>query len=660
MPTALTLVIVESPTKAKKIGQFLGDGYDVQASNGHVRDLPKSKIGVDFENDFKPDYVITDKGKKIVSSLKSKAKKAKEIVLATDPDREGEAIAWHLLEAWEDPKLEAKVQRAVFHEITTEAVQAALAAPRKLNIDLVDAQQARRVLDRLVGYELSPLLWRKIRRGLSAGRVQSVALRLIVEREQEIAAFKPDEYWEVDVEAKVAAGELLARVWKWQGKVYEPKSKDDVDPVAKFWKQAEVAVGEVEKKERRRTAPPPFTTASLQQQAASRLGFAARRTMQLAQQLYERGHITYHRTDSVALSQTGIKLARGWIEGQFGKEYLPDKPNFYATKSKNAQEAHEAIRPTAATLDIKNGDLTPSHQKLYLLIVNRFLASQMVPALIDQTTIVLEAKEGKSISLAKITGSVVRFPGWLAAAGSGEDVILPAVQTGDEVKVKNVITNQKFTLPPPRYNDASIIKELEARGIGRPSTYASIISVILDRGYVTRKDKAFVASAVGTTVIEFLKAHFPSVIDYDFTARMENDLDDVALGQKQWTKIMSEFYGPFHKTLEKVLEEAPRMRVPTQPVGRPCSQCGFSELKTDEDHGELVIREGRFGQFISCSRYPKCEYTEKLIDKLDIPCPQCGEGEVVAKRTKKGRTFYGCSRYPQCDFASWKKPTTEV
>lgn len=681
----MQLVIVESPTKAKKIRHILGDDFVVEASRGHVRDLPKSALGVDPDQDFAVQYEVLRGSGKIVSALKSLAKKADKLFLATDPDREGEAIAWHLLEAWDDDALRKKSHRSVFHEITPEAVKEAIAQPGKISGDLVDAQQARRVLDRLVGYKLSPLLWKKVRRGLSAGRVQSVALRLIVEREAEIAAFVPQEYWEVDLVLVLASGAVLtARVMTVGGETYEPKSAADVERVTSWAPQAKYAITGVESKQRSRKPYAPFTTSTLQQAAANRLGMSAKRTMQLAQQLYELGHITYHRTDATTLSAHALDMARAYIAKTFGSAYLPAEPQLYAKQSKNAQEAHEAIRPTAPLAQLpEEGKLTASHLKLYDLIFRRFVASQMTPAVSDITTVTITGSQDKRALEARVTGSVMKHDGWMRLFPGSEDTILPAVAEGEALRWQDVQTAQKFTQPPPRFNDASLVKELEKRGIGRPSTYASIISVILDRGYVERLNKAFVPTAIGTTVAQFLVKNFAEIVDYDFTARMEDELDEIALGHKEWRAVMRTFFGPFAKKLGAVEKTAERMTVPVEPLRKPCPQCGVSEAEyaeliekhhtladrkpedrtpaylREQAHGELVVRVGRFGKFISCSRYPECDYTEKFVETLDIPCPQCAEGEVVIKKTKKGRTFYGCSRYPECDYASWSKPQSE-
>ncbi len=682
----MNLVIVESPTKAKKLGQFLGKSYAVEASRGHVRDLPKSTLGVDVENNFEPEYATIRGSAETIKKLKTLAKKADVIYLASDPDREGEAIAWHVLQSWEDKELQKKAKRAVFHEITKHAVTEAIAHPKKINIDLVDAQQARRVLDRLVGYKLSPLLWKKVRRGLSAGRVQSVALRMIVEREIEIEQFVPEEYWEVDLTTTTSQGdELIARVIQVNGEEYKPTKEEHVTAVHDWAPKATYTIQSVEKKQRKRKSLAPFTTSTLQQQASTRLGMSAKRTMQLAQQLYEEGLITYHRTDSTNLSEQSLEMARSYITETFGKDFLPAGANRFAAKSKNAQEAHEAIRPTEPKPGIEeNGKITSAHARLYDLIFRRFIASQMNEAVSDLTTIVVHGENGAKNLLARLSGSIIKHAGWTALFPQGDDVILPAVEKNAPLTYKDWQAEQKFTQPPPRYNDASLVKELEKRGIGRPSTYASIISVIEDRGYVERQNKAFMATAVGRTVIDFLKTNFAAVVDYDFTAKLENDLDAIALGEKEWQLVMKDFFGPFSEKLAAVEETAERMPVPVEPLNKTCPECGVPEADFEKlveqkktlsgmtgtstdlrqamreaTHGELVIRTGRFGKFVACCRYPECKYTEPFLQKIDMVCPKCNEGDVVLKRSKKGRPFYGCSRYPDCDFASWNKPKPE-
>ncbi|MGD9128959.1 MAG: type I DNA topoisomerase [Candidatus Woesebacteria bacterium] len=686
----MNLVIVESPTKARKLSAYLGKDFKIEASVGHVRDLPKKKLGIDLEKDFALTYEVDEEKTKVVKHLQTLAKKANKVYLAMDPDREGEAIAWHirylLKEAQKKQKTKVKAEflRSTFHEITKRAVLKAIDKPGKIRMDLVDAQQARRVVDRLVGYKVSPVLWKKVRRGLSAGRVQSVALRLIVEREREIKAFKAKEYWEIDVALSVAEAEkseifkegkavenlpqdvLIVSLDKIKGKKFgDPVfTEKHAKPVVKDLKTAKYLVQDVERKERVRNSLPPFTTSLLQQNAASKFGFSARQTMRLAQQLYEEGLITYHRTDSFNLSQSAIKMARDFIQDQYGSQYLPSAPRIFKSRSKSAQEAHEAIRVTKVSLltdeiRTKSKKFTERHLKLYALIWRRFLASQMKAAIYDQTTILVEAwpkgsKVGSSKTvpyLLKATGSIMKFDGWTKLFKNPGDKTLPACEVGQDLNYLDINPLQKYTQPPARYNDASLVKELEKRGIGRPSTYASIISVIQDRAYVEKTEKKFFATSVGITVSDFLLKNFSDIMDYDFTAEMEEDLDRIARGEKEWKNIVKIFWRPLAKIIHQVVEKAARVQIPVEKTGKPCPDCG----KTDK--GEIVIRTGRFGKFKSCSRYPDCKYSENLVEKLEgMTCPLCKKGEVIVKKTRWGKPFYGCSRYPDCDWASWKKP----
>ncbi|MEX0895575.1 MAG: type I DNA topoisomerase [Patescibacteria group bacterium] len=674
----MNLVIVESPTKARKLRDYLGKQYHVEASVGHIRDLPKKTMGIDTENNFEPSYEISEDKKKVISALKKAAKGATVIYLATDPDREGEAIAWHITYALSNDKKPdmSLYKRATFHEITKAAVQKAIDTPGEIKMDLVHAQQARRVVDRLVGYEVSPVLWKKVRRGLSAGRVQSVAVRLIVEREREIEAFKPDEYWEIAVAISTQAGTkikeafakdaqlpesaFIAAVVQKNGKSYEPKKEKDVTPVVESLPTADYVVAELEKKERRRQSLPPFTTSTLQQASANAYGYSSKQTMRLAQQLYEEGLITYHRTDSVNLSKDSISMARTYIKSEYGAEYVPDQPRIFASSSKNAQEAHEAIRVTDARLTAdqigaKSKSLDEKNAKLYELIWRRFLASQMPPAVYDQTTIHLLATPKKATAALKTiglrsTGSVLKFPGWMKLFKPSQDVVMPQVEKDQPMHFVDLDAQQKFTQPPPRYNDASLVKELEKRGIGRPSTYASIISVIEDRGYVERDAKRFVATPVGMTVSDFLLEHFPVFMEYEFTAEMEEDLDRISRGEKQWQKVVKEFYKPFHAKVEKA-DDAERTQIPVEKTGEVCPECGETEK------GEIVIRSGKFGKFKSCSRYPECKFTENIVDVIEgVKCPLCQKGDVISRNTRWGKKFFGCSTYPTCDWASWKQP----
>lgn len=690
----MNLVIVESPTKAKKLSTYLGKDFTVKASVGHVRDLPKSSLGVDTEKNFEPIYEVSEDKKKVVTELQKLAKSATKIYLATDPDREGEAISWHIQALLENGKTgkqangsDERFFRATFHEITKTAVMHAIDHPSALNMHLVDAQQARRVVDRLVGYKLSPVLWKKIRRGLSAGRVQSVALRLIVEREREIEAFKPEEFWEIDVllnsknqipnskkesfkvenskgtfEFKEYPNDMfVARVIEVNGKKYEPKKEEDVSDVVKNLETAQYQIQDVERKERRRASLPPFTTSTLQQTAATRLGFTSKQTMTIAQQLYEEGLITYHRTDSVNLSQDSITMAREFIKSQFGDKYLPSSARLFASKSKNAQEAHEAIRSTEVaqtpeSIRSISSRFTQQHIRLFDLIQRRFIASQMESAVYDQTTITVDSRfqmADSSIKNATLrsSGSVLKFDGWMKLFPGGDDALLPNVEKGQLTGFVELNAAQKFTQPPARFNDASLVKTLEQKGIGRPSTYASIISVIVDRGYVERKEKRFFATAVGMTVSDFLLENFPEIMDYDFTAEMEEDLDRISRGEKEWRNIVKTFYTPLEKKIDLVTDKAERVQVPVEETGESCPDCGSTE------HGKIVIRTGRFGKFKSCSRFPDCKFTENIVDIVEgVKCPLCGEGEVVSKNTRWGKPFFGCKRYPTCDWASWKQP----
>ncbi len=694
----MKLVLVESPTKARKISGYLGSPYVVKASVGHIRDLPKSKMGVDIDHGFEPEYLIPKDKTKVVKELKTLADGAEQIIIATDPDREGEAIGWHLQQilsgAEETGKKKTKKPtaeeisanladqkkrfvRATFHEITKSAILDAIAHPVQLNMDLVNAQQARRVVDRLVGYSVSPVLWKKIRYGLSAGRVQSVALRLIAEREREILAFVPEEYWELDVllnstQQKISplaeevfngkidmpAGGYIGRVTELNGKTFEPHAQTEVQPVLMQLSTAKYAVKSIEKKERTRVSLPPLTTSTLQQQSATRFGYTSKATMRLAQQLYEEGFITYHRTDSVNLSTQALDMARDYIGTQFGTQYKPEKPRYFSTKTKNAQEAHEAIRPTDINLapDLVKVKLGDQHAKVYDLIWRRFVASQMNSAVYDQTTVLTEAiVPDKNTVTLKTNGSVLKFDGWMKLFPNQGDMLLPDLHVQQPVEYVQHLAAQKFTQPPPRYNDASLIKILEQEGIGRPSTYASIISVIEDRGYVQRQDKKFVPSAIGLAVNDFLFKYFTTIVDYKFTANMEDDLDAVSRGEKEWQKIVGEFYKPLEKTVNSVIDTAERAQIPVEKTGEACPKCGVT------DHGEIVIRSGRFGKFKSCSRFPECDFTENIVTKVDgLMCPLCQKGEVVIKPTRFGKDFYSCSRYPECDWANWAKPTPET
>lgn len=646
----MKLVIVESPTKAKTISKFLGKDYEVTSSYGHVRDLPKGKLGVDVEKNFEPQYVIPRKVQKRVTALKKSAASADGVILATDEDREGEAIAWHLIHALKiDPK---DAKRIVFHEITEEAINNAIKNPREINEDLVDAQQARRIIDRLVGYKLSPFLWKKIRGGLSAGRVQSVAVKLIVEREEEIKAFKPQEYWSVTALLDKNGGQFEADVSKIDDKDlgrFDIKNEKKAKEIADEIKKSEIHIGSVMKKEAKRNPLPPFTTSTLQQAAAGRLRFSAKQTMMFAQKLYEAGHITYMRTDSMNLSKESLLSAKSFITKEFGKNYASDAPRFYKSKSKLAQEAHEAIRPT-------NPEKLPARikdekqRRLYELIWQRFLASQMPQAVFDATSVEIIAKGEKKTYALRSTGNILKFDGFLKVWPSKiSEKELPQLENGDKLSLVEIRPDQHFTEPPPRYNEASLVKTLEEFGIGRPSTYAPIISVIQDRGYVEKNsDRRFEPTETGIVVNNILSEHFPQIVDAGFTANIEEDFDVIAEGKRKWQAVVETFYKPFDENLEKKYEEVKKEEF-IEKTDEKCEVCG----------SDMIIKYGRFGKFMACSRYPECKTTKSLKappKEIGMKCPTCKEGEVIMRRTKRGKVFFGCSRYPDCDFASWTNP----
>lgn len=694
------LVIVESPAKAKTIGKFLGRNYKVLASYGHVRDLPKSKLGVDVEGDFDPQYVIPTKTRKNLTALKEAYKDAEMVWLASDEDREGEAIAWHIKEGL---KLSDKeIKRVAFHEITKEAIAESFKNPREIDMNMVDAQQARRVLDRLVGYKLSPLLWKKIFRGLSAGRVQSAALRLLVEREREIQAFKPDEYWEIELTLEGEKGKIATQVINEGSEKAEPKSQKDSDRIVKKINEAkEHKVGSVKKGERKRNPSPPFITSTLQQSAGTNLGFSVKKTMMMAQQLYEginvgdgsTGLITYMRTDSTYMNAGAVANARDYIKTNFGKEYIPEKPIFYKTKSKGAQEAHEAIRPTNPSLapETIEDKLSPNQFKVYKLIWQRMLASQMLPAILSTQEVLIQSGEVTS----KANGASVAFEGFAKVFDKWpfKENLLPDLTEAEILKLLNVEPSQHFTEPPARYTEPSLVKQMEALGIGRPSTYAPTITTLGTRGYLIKEQKALVPQEVGMLVNDFLVEHFPNIVDYEFTAKMEESLDDVAEGTKEWKPMIKDFYGPFNKLIEMKEESVEKQTPEDEVTDKKCELCekpmiiktgrfgkfmacsGFPECrytmqiakdgeaisqKTDkkcEDCGSpMLLKNGRFGEFYGCSAYPKCKnIVNSEKSELDMDCPKC-EGKVVSRRTKRGKVFYGCSKYPKCDFAAWDKP----
>ncbi len=656
------LIIVESPTKAKTLGKFLGKEYSVDATMGHIMDLPKSKLSVDVEHDFKPLYVQMEKKLDTIKKIQKEAKKATGIFIATDPDREGEAIASHVEEILLDEKIKKSLmKRIVFHEITKSAVEEAIAHPRDVDRNLVDAQIARRVLDRLVGYKLSPLLWKKVRRGLSAGRVQSVAVRLIVEKEREIEKFKPVEYWEIWVDVKKGKAPFRVALLKIEGKKAEVHDGKTAKEVTDDLEKSKYNVLDVKKREVRKHPYPPFTTSTMTQAGARLFGWSAKRTMSLAQKLYEEGLITYHRTDSTNIAAQAVSMAREFINTEYGAPYLPDAPNFYKTNSKVAQEAHEAIRPTKLDpvdekMWIGNAKygLDATHKKLYDLIWKRFVACQMTHAVYDETTIdVLAQTQGKKTSAYTLRagGQIMKFDGWrkvmpLKTTGE-EEQTLPQLQKDDALDLVKVLSEQKFTLAPARFNEASLIKTLEKLGIGRPSTYAPIISTIQARSYIEKTEGKFFPTSVGIAANDFLVKNFPDELDYQFTAGMENDLDNIANGKREWQKMMKQFYTPFEKKLGSVEKNAERVKIATESTGKKCPKC---------KEGEIVVRTGRFGKFLSCSRFPDCDFKDKYMQKIEMKCPTCKTGDIIVKKTGKGRIFYGCSKYPECDYASWKDP----
>ena len=727
-------MVVESPAKAKTIKKYLGRSYDVLASVGHILDLPKSKLGVDVENGFEPQYVAIREKSRVIADIKKAARKADRILLATDPDREGEAIAWHLSMELGAPGGDDRVKRVLFNEITKGAILAAIDRPGELDRRKYDSQQARRILDRLVGYQISPILWKKVRRGLSAGRVQSVAVRLVVDREREIEKFVQVEYWTLDADlAASLPPEFRARLVRVDGRKAELAEGDTARGLAAELGKARFQVASVDRKERRRNPPPPFTTAKLQQEAANRLGFSAKKTMTLAQKLYEgidlgeegtTGLITYMRTDSVRLAPEAIEAVRAHIGERYGRDHLPETPNFYKTKQKQAQEAHEAVRPvsTAFPPDKVAAHLEAQGERdmarLYELIWNRFVACQMVPAVYDQTAVDVEA--GRAVFRA--SGSVLKFPGYLAVYGAqrpedeagaepektgdeepgrekAEERSLPPLEAGQELRLVRLLPEQHFTQPPPRFNESSLIKELEEKGIGRPSTYASILSTIQDKGYVEKVERVFKPSHLGVVVTDELVKAFPSEMDVAFTAGMEEKLDEVEEGNTAWQAVLTDFYDRFKVDLARAGEAMRDVKAEATPTDVLCDKCGKNlvikwgrngeflacpgypecrntmnfvregdkvvpvkeeEVPTDEKCPEcgagMVLKRGRFGRFFACTRYPECKGTKSV--PLGVPCPKCGS-DLSERRSRRGKTFYGCTAYPKCDFVSWDRPRAE-
>ncbi len=707
----MNLVIVESPTKARTLSKYLDATFRVEATMGHVRDLPKKKIGVSVNGGVKMDYVVIEKKDERVNELKKIAKESAAIFLATDPDREGEAIAWHISQLLKtedrrkktDPEgrlsksdvgpltsnlkphrqfsilnPQSLFSRIVFHEITEHAILESFKHPRTIDMPLVNAQQARRALDRLVGYKLSPLLWRKVRRGLSAGRVQSVAVRLIVEKEREIEKFVPEEYWAIQAllarmtndKSQMSNLEMfwVTLVERDGAKIKITNGAEAQDAVSEL-EEAGYQVVAIEKKELRRTPPPPFTTSTLQQIASNKMGMTAKRIMQIAQSLYEEGLITYHRTDSTNMAMEAVTAAKVVIEKEFGPEYALSAPRFYKTKSKVAQEAHEAIRPTdPARINVEH-----EGRKLYELIWNRFMATQMAEAVVDQTTVRVSAEGAKHVYILETKGEVMKFAGWSRLYQTNpkfqisnpnkvrnlndqngidentvDDQRLPELIQGEELNKSEIKSEQKFTQPPARFNEASLIKALEELGIGRPSTYAPTITTIVDRQYVEREARRLKPTVLGFAVNDFLVEYFPNIVDYQFTAKMEDELDSIANGNLDWEKVIKEFYIPFSEKLTAVGEVAERVAVETEATGEKCPDCKV---------GDIVIRLGKFGKFLSCSRFPECKYKANYVQVVEgVKCPKDG-GDIIIKKTRTGKSFYGCSSYPKCDFASWTRPT---
>ncbi len=655
-----TLVLVESPAKAKTIEKYLGKNYVVRASMGHLRDLPKSQFGIDVDNDFAPKYInIRGKGD-LIKALKKEARNASKIYLASDPDREGEAIAWHLAYILGlDPLTDCRI---VFNEITKPAIREAVKNPRPINIDRVDAQQARRMLDRIVGYKLSPLLWRKIRKGLSAGRVQSVTVKIICDREKEVQSFVSEEYWTIGMKLRKGKLPLFeAELSTIDGKKLAVHNKAEADSLVADLEQQPFSVQEVKKRQRQRKASAPFTTSSMQQDAARKLGFTSRKTMMLAQQLYEGidlgrkgpvGLITYMRTDSTRISELAQQEAHSLLEERFGAAYVPEKPNVYAA-GKKAQDAHEAVRPTSieATPEDVEKFLSKDQFKLYRLIWQRFAASQMTPAIYDTLRVAIQAGEHY---ICRASGSQLKFAGFTAVYAGAEgkkekDVLLPELVAGDGLELSKTLPQQHFTEPPPRYNEASLVKTLEEKEIGRPSTYAPIIETILARGYVIRQDKHFQPTELGFVVVDMLEEYFKNIVDVKFTAGMENELDEIADGHIEKNDLLRSFYGPFAATLEKADEAIGHVELPVEVSNVQCELCGRM----------MVVKQGRYGKFLACPGFPECRNTKPILKETGVACPKCG-GSIVERRTKRGRNFYGCKNYPDCDYVTWDTPLKDT
>ena len=657
---AYKLVIVESPAKARTISKFLGRTYKVEASNGHVRDLPKSQLGVDIENGFDPKYITIRGRGEVLEKIRKEAKGAKSVILATDPDREGEAISWHLAHILGiDPQSACRVE---FNEITEKTVKSSIKTPRKINMELVDAQQARRVLDRLVGYKISPLLWAKIKKGLSAGRVQSVATRMIVDREQEIETFEPEEYWHLAAKMRSGSQLLTAKLYSIDGKRAQIENAQQAEDAKARIAQGGFTVRSVKRSERRKHPAAPFTTSNLQQEASRKLGFTTSKTMQIAQQLYEGvdiegrgtlGLISYIRTDSVRLSDEAVAAARGAIENRYGAEFVPEKPVVYKGR-KSAQDAHEAIRPSNIDLrpeDIKSS-LSRDQFNLYKLVYLRFIACQMADAVYETQQIEIASDSGVVM---RCTGEKMKFAGFTAVYEEGRDEPeeetaggMMDVAEGGEAKVEDIDATQHFTQAPPRYTEASLVRALEEKGIGRPSTYAPTISTILARGYVMREKKQLFPTELGVMITDMMKEYFTDIVDIAFTAGMEEQLDDVEEGTLEWKKVIEEFYGPFAKTLEHAEASIEKVEIKDEESDVVCDKCGAM----------MVYKLGRFGRFLACPNFPACRNTKAIQVELEAPCPKCG-GKLLEKNSRKGRKFYGCEHYPECDFVSWEMPVAD-
>ncbi len=646
------LVIVESPTKVESVKKYLGSGYDIEATMGHVRDLPKSTFGIEVEKDFDPNY-ITIRGKgDLIAKLKKKAANASKVYLATDPDREGEAISWHLSNVLGiDPASDCRI---TFNEVTKDVVREAVKEARPIDMNLVDAQQTRRVLDRIVGYQISPLLWKKVKKGLSAGRVQSVVVRLIVDREREIEAFDPEEYWTIDLKLTNDKGKLPFKAKFYgtaDGKKMPLSDEATAKKIAEELKKAEYFVKSINHKETKRKSAPPFTTSTLQQEASRKLNFTSRRTMMAAQQLYEMGYITYMRTDSLRISEVAQAEAREFINATYGSEFVPKAPKQYRAK-KSAQDAHEAIRPTSVNTSFEGlkDKLKPDLFKLYRLIWLRFMASQMTDALLDMVSVDIKADK----YLVKATGTDVKFMGFMTLYVEGKDeneekeTKLPAMSEGQNLLLKELDEQQHFTQPPTRYTEASLVKAMEEEGIGRPSTYAPTIATISARGYVARDGKSLYPTELGFVVTDLMKENFSDIVDVEFTAHMEDEIEDIASGTENWKNIIRKFYGPFKSTLEEAEKTIGNIEVKDEESDVVCDKCGR----------KMVYKQGRFGKFLACPGFPECRNTKAIVESISAKCPKCG-GEVISKKSRKGGTFYVCNNSPACDFISWNEPTDE-